>query len=141
MPVEGLDQVLGNIDAVERQMLANIERAMAKAMDVLLAEYRRQMKAMIYDTPESPNYQRTYRLYTEAFAAAAAALSAEIVRGVVWNEMPYSIYVELGTIYVPARPCLQAAVEAAWDDILDVLGDVLDVSGAQRPAGVVFGGA
>jgi HK97 gp10 family phage protein len=126
--VQGLDQLLQNVDAAERQMAANIFRAMEKAMKVLWTEYQQQMKAMIYDTPESPNYQRTYQLYTEAFWAVAPSIAQGIIEGAVWNDKEYAVFVELGTRYMPARPCLQAAVEATWNEIADILGKVMNIS-------------
>jgi HK97 gp10 family phage protein len=134
--VEGLNLLLANVDKAERQMAIKIAEAMEEAMRILLAEYRRQMKVMIYDRPESPNYQRTYRLYDEAFWAVAPEIMRGIVSGAVGNRTDYAVFVELGTRYVAARPALQAAIEGSWNEIVSIFSRVLNIS--IQPVSVVF---
>lgn len=138
MAVKGLDGILRNIDEVQVRSMAKVKVAMEVALEVLKTEYQHQMQVMIYSTPESPNYRRTHNLQNAVFVKVITDIYQGLVTGVLYNGMEYAPFVELGTVRMAARPCLQAAIEASWNEVLGILSEVLDVSGVQRAEAVIW---
>lgn len=68
----------------------------------------------IYDTPESPSYKRTWRLYNRIGARVYGDGRIMIDSGV-----PYSEYVHDGTRHMRPRPYLSMALDSLKDQVYD----------------------
>lgn len=105
-----------NSKALTDDLKAAIRKAMKDTAVALHAEATIQCQTMIYDTPESPTYQRTFNLiqsishYSTSDTAVVAA------------ETPYAFFVHEGTRYMTPRPFLDAALQKQSKEIAKRIG-------------------
>lgn len=79
-----------------------------------------ELDRLIYDTPESPNYQRTTNLYHSTARKMVTPTSGVVSSGDA--RAPYAQYVHEGTDNMPPRPYLNNAaknVEAGMEQHLE----------------------
>lgn len=104
-----------NIDLVRNATAEQIEQAMIAIASSAEAYALVEVDKLIYQTPESPNYQRTYRL-RDNITSTSDERSAT-----VGTDVEYAPYVEYGSRGMHPRPFLRNAVENHVDYYQKVL--------------------
>lgn len=104
-----------NIDLVKNATDEQLEQAFIAIASSAEAYALVEVDKLVYQTPESPNYTRTYRL-RDNITSASDGRSA-----VVGTDVEYAPYVEYGSRGMHARPFLRNAVENHVDYYQKVL--------------------
>lgn len=85
----------------------NYNRFLRSIADDLVQEIKKWAKYYIYDTPESPNYKRTWRLYNTIGAKIRGDGQITITSGVKYAQMVHD-----GTKSVSPRPYMAQAIKS-----------------------------
>lgn len=104
-----------NIDLIKNATADQIEQAMIAVASSAEAYALVEVDKLVYQTPESPNYKRTFRL-RDNITSASDGKSA-----VVGTDVEYAPYVELGSRGMHPRPFLSNAIQNHVDYYRQVL--------------------
>lgn len=98
-----------NTDKMVAALTVGLHEAVSEVTKDVYAESRSQLQRLIYDTPESPNYQRTHNLYNSARYDTDGLTGRVTVGGKF--DVGYAVMVHEGTAQMPARPYLTEAAK------------------------------
>ena len=107
-----VDSHLGEVKEELRSRIPTIMEALAIEAEGNAVD---EVNALVYDSPESPNYIRTGRLKNSITHAS------EDNKAYVGTNLEYAPYVELGTSKMAPRPFLKNAVLNYTDDYKDII--------------------
>lgn len=112
-----LDILVDNVD-LTLDMFMKREDAVLEAIGLKGVENaNKEVTALVYDTPESPNYKRT------GFLRNSIDHKTELDSALIGSGAKYAKYVELGTSKMPARPFLRNAIVNHYQDYEKVIKD------------------
>jgi len=91
-------------------LISGLDQATKKSLEVgvffLEGQTRSKADELIYNTPASPNYVRTGALKNKIETEPGFGLSVKLV-----DNVPYGVYVDFGTVKMPARPFFRQAFD------------------------------
>ncbi len=109
-------------------------RGLIDAAAILEEHISIALDRMVYDTPESPNYQRTIDLKNKTLSSGRTQRKGSRYASSVISDVPYAGYVHFGTekadgsTLMKARPFHTEGGQSALSDILDTLRESLQVT-------------
>ena len=89
---------------------------------------KNNLKQVVYDTPESPNYSRSYHLWNSGRIQQMNKFAVKLSYGGPGTHVNYAQYVELGSSRMPPRPYLRPAIMQNIDFIKSLVkvGDSIE---------------
>ena len=107
------------------QVKAQLDKNIGKALESIGLHWQtratEEANKQIYDTPESPAYERTTR-YRKGMGYKPELQNKQVIVG---NNVEYSPYIEFGTARMKSRPIIKDSIMNYKDDYQEIVSKTL----------------